>query len=131
MIQVPDAAGTRAVEGIALELRTTGSEVTTDLQAFSLEGTAGDPTNGFTSAPVTTLPLDRWVTVSIVVDLSSASTLRASLAYDGADAGEVHVTRAPASLEGALLTIGAAIPYAHAGPAPFVAAFDNVLFDVE
>lgn len=80
---------------------------------------------------MTTLPLDRWVTGSFEIDLSSTSMLRASVTYDGVDAGEVNVARAPASLSGVVLDIGADIPFAHEGPTPFVAAFDNVRLDVE
>ena len=132
VIQVADAAGERVVEGLALELRTDGSKVETGLQLFSLEEPEGlaSPTS-VEVAPATTLPTDRWVRVAIAIDLSSASTLRASLAYDGVGAGEISVKRAPAELARVYLNVGASIPYAAVGPAPFVAAFDNVLFDVD
>jgi len=121
----------RIIEGIALELRTNGPEITTELQAFSVGNPGSEAPKSVAKTSVATLPLDRWVTVSIDVDLSSSSTLRATLAYDGQEAGEVSVHRASLRHAEVMLNVGSGNSSAHSGPAPCLATFDTLVFDVE
>jgi hypothetical protein len=124
VIQLVD--GDHVPEGVALSLRPDS----TGLKAFAFATPQTTPVPGknVSVQAVAQFPSGEWVTVVMDVE-RSATELRARLSYGNTNVGEITLPSTQRAITQVAVNLGSLTPAM--GAEPFVAAFDNVVADVD